>query len=368
MKTNIQALFTGIVVFALLGIFSEVSAQTRDITFPVDGEYSFRNDFAEPRGDGSRTHQGIDIIADKMTPVVSAVDGTITNITRPQASWGYSITIRDSEGYTYRYLHLNNDTPGTDDGNGGEENAFVEGLRRRSTVEKGEHIGWVGDSGNAEGTVSHLHFEIRAPDRIYINPYQSLIASSKSGTGQTVTAVTHATTEVSIDDEEVSVVSPSTPPSSSSLSKGSRGEAVRALQIKLIALGYFSEEATGYFGSITESAVIAFQKDNSIDPIGIVGPKTRQALDRESSSTTPPPTSTPTASFTFTKYLEVGSRGEEVKKLQLVLKKEGYFSEEATGYFGSITKASLIAFQNANAIEGLGIVGPKTRTALNALE
>jgi peptidoglycan hydrolase-like protein with peptidoglycan-binding domain len=58
--------------------------------------------------------------------------------------------------------------------------------------------------------------------------------------------------------------------------------------------------------------------------------------------------------------------GEEVRQLQLVLKSGGYFNPEPTGYFGSLTKAALIAFQSANGIEPAGVVGPKTRILLNA--
>ena len=46
------------------------------ITFPVDGPNSFTDDFGAPRSEG-RLHQGNDIFADKMTPVVAAADGTI---------------------------------------------------------------------------------------------------------------------------------------------------------------------------------------------------------------------------------------------------------------------------------------------------
>src|SRR3989344_1899663 len=140
-----------------------VSALVRPIVFPVVGTSSFQNDFADPRANGARTHLGVDIITAKMTPVVAAVDGTVTYAVYPQASWGYSISIRDTDGYQYRYLHLNNDTPGTDDGKGGEANAYASGIRRGAKVTKGQLIGWAGDSANAEATVSHLHFELRDP-------------------------------------------------------------------------------------------------------------------------------------------------------------------------------------------------------------
>jgi putative cell wall-binding protein len=42
-------------------------------------------------------------------------------------------------------------------------------------VDAGQLIGWVGDSGNAENTGSHLHYELRDPENIIVDPYQSLI-------------------------------------------------------------------------------------------------------------------------------------------------------------------------------------------------
>ncbi len=61
------------------------------------------------------------------------------------------------------------------------------------------------------------------------------------------------------------------------LKEGSSGEAVRALQLKLKELGFFSGTGTGYFGPVTKSAVIAFQKAAGLSPDGIAGPLTRVA-------------------------------------------------------------------------------------------
>ena len=150
----------------------------RQIVFPAVGNVTFREDFAEPRGT-NRTHEGNDIIGPKLTPLVAVTDGVISFLTEQQASWGYSLSILDQDGYEYNYLHINNDTPGTDDGQAASSYAFAPGLQLGQKVKAGQFIAWMGDSGNAEQTVPHLHFEIRAPGNIAISPYQSLVAATK---------------------------------------------------------------------------------------------------------------------------------------------------------------------------------------------
>ncbi len=60
------------------------------------------------------------------------------------------------------------------------------------------------------------------------------------------------------------------------LSKGMTHKEVAVLQNFLIAKGYLTSKATGYFGPSTEAAVKAFQRANKITPVtGIVGPKTK---------------------------------------------------------------------------------------------
>ena len=267
--------FSLLFAIPLLIFASSASALVRPITFPVSGAASFEDDFADPRANGTRTHLGIDIIAAKMTPVVAATAGTVTYVVSPQASWGYSVSIRDAEGYQYRYLHLNNDTPGTDDGKGGEANAYAPGIRRGTKVAAGDILGWVGDSGNAEATVSHLHFEIRDPGRTPIGPYESLRASAAARADVTVKDAGAGTGSEGGDLGPASTYFFTKP-----LAPGSRGEEVRQLQARLRALGYFTYPTnTGYFGPVTQAAVTAFQRTNDIDPIGIVGPKTRAALN-----------------------------------------------------------------------------------------
>jgi peptidoglycan hydrolase-like protein with peptidoglycan-binding domain len=63
------------------------------------------------------------------------------------------------------------------------------------------------------------------------------------------------------------------------LIKGTSSPEVSRLQTFLSKAGYFSETPTGYFGSLTEQAVKAFQTKNNLAAVGIVGPKTQALLE-----------------------------------------------------------------------------------------
>jgi peptidoglycan hydrolase-like protein with peptidoglycan-binding domain len=71
-------------------------------------------------------------------------------------------------------------------------------------------------------------------------------------------------------------------------SQDSNGSEVSFLQSTLKALGFFTGEVTGYFGAQTEAAVINFQSSKGLDPVGVVGPKTRAVLNsRETTQNLP---------------------------------------------------------------------------------
>lgn len=158
-----------------LGAQRAQAATLRDITFPVLGSTYYHDDFGAPRV--GHTHAGNDIFGKKMQPLLAAVDGTARFVPYPEPSYGWYISLTDSEGYEYDYIHINNDTPGTDNGQGGAMNAYAPGTEGGWTVKRGQVIAYMGDSGNAESTSPHLHFEIRLPDETAINPYASLRAA-----------------------------------------------------------------------------------------------------------------------------------------------------------------------------------------------
>jgi len=68
--------------------------------------------------------------------------------------------------------------------------------------------------------------------------------------------------------------------------------------------------------------------------------------------------------ISLTRTLSFGSRGEDVTLLQQYLLSKGFLSVNATGYFGALTQEAVKAFQKANTIEQVGIVGPKTRAKM----
>lgn len=176
-----------------VGVAAAGTGEVVPILFPLEERVSWTDTFGDPRS-GGRTHAGNDLLAPKMTPLLAVVDGKVDwlNLTGKLSSYNnlpyYNILLRGDDGNDYFYIHLNNDTPGTDDGQGGVQYAYAPGLTNGTRVHRGDVIGYVGDSGNAEDTVSHLHFEIhlggyvaasagqtRTPSAI--DPYASLKAA-----------------------------------------------------------------------------------------------------------------------------------------------------------------------------------------------
>ncbi len=131
----------------------------------------FSDTWGAPRS-GGRRHKGTDIMSPKGTWVVAVDDGIVEKIDWHHLS-GWNIAIRHADGWTSHYLHFNNDSTGTDDGAGGPETAFAEGIEVGDFVKAGEVIGFVGDSGNAESGGSHTHFELHVDGR-KVNPYPYL--------------------------------------------------------------------------------------------------------------------------------------------------------------------------------------------------
>ncbi|MGZ8754020.1 MAG: M23 family metallopeptidase, partial [Acidimicrobiia bacterium] len=134
---------------------------------PLAGPLDVLSVFGAERDDGERVHMGVDLAAPRLMPVLAVKDGVVTRINRSSVS----VFLRHDDGWSSWYLHLNNDTFMTDDGLG---SGVAPGLEVGDRVVAGQVIGWVGDSGNAETTPPHLHFEIHTPWGEAIDPLSSL--------------------------------------------------------------------------------------------------------------------------------------------------------------------------------------------------
>ncbi|NEP02896.1 MAG: peptidoglycan-binding protein [Symploca sp. SIO2E9] len=145
------------------------------------------------------------------------------------------------------------------------------------------------------------------------------------------------------------------------LKRGARGSEVTQLQRRLQELRYFNQQPTGFFGSITENAVRAFQLDSRLQVDGIVGPATEVRLFPDSRFGSALPISSQTSGT-----LRRGSRGTQVSQLQQRLQNLGYFNRQPTGFFGSITENSVRAFQRDYRLQIDGVVGARTQNTLLA--
>ncbi len=96
-----------------------------------------------PRGTGRR-HEGQDIFAPKGTPILSATNGYIYKIGENNLG-GQTVSVIGSGGRIYYYAHLD---------------AYAKGIAVGDRVSKRSVLGYVGTTGNAQGTPPHLHFGI----------------------------------------------------------------------------------------------------------------------------------------------------------------------------------------------------------------
>lgn len=152
---------------------SDAAALGKRIIFPVLGKSQYTDSYGDARGQGS--HQGIDIMAPRRALALAAEAGRVKfHITSSRA--GCMLYLHGDSGTTYLYIHLNNDVGTTNDNRGRcvAGTAFAPGLRNGAQVVAGQPIGFVGDSGDADGIAPHLHFEVHPNDGASVNPFKSL--------------------------------------------------------------------------------------------------------------------------------------------------------------------------------------------------
>jgi len=146
------------------------------LAIPVAGvkQDDLLDTFTQARAGGARRHDAIDIMAPAGTPVISASDGTVEKLFFSQGGGGVTVYVRSPDTrWTYYYAHLQR---------------YVPGLAEGQKVRRGQLLGYVGATGNANPAGPHLHFAINRmePGEKWwqgtpINPYPLLAAKRASG-------------------------------------------------------------------------------------------------------------------------------------------------------------------------------------------
>jgi murein DD-endopeptidase MepM/ murein hydrolase activator NlpD len=149
---------------------------TRPIVFPILGAARYVDDFGALRQGGP--HQGIDIVAAKKSLALAAEPGKV-KLWTTSASAGCMLYLYGASGTTYYYIHLNNDLTRGDDNRGKcvAGTAYAPGLKNGTKVAAGQPVGFVGDSGDAEGAHAHLHFEVHPAGGKAVDGYPYLKAA-----------------------------------------------------------------------------------------------------------------------------------------------------------------------------------------------
>ncbi len=118
------------------------------IICPVRGASAFVDTWGAGRS-GGRRHEGVDMMGARGTPIVAVTSGTA--LAKHNSLGGLAVWLSGNNGFKYYYAHLDS-------------------FGAQGAVNQGDVIGYMGDTGNARGTV-HLHFEVHPGGGRAVNPY-----------------------------------------------------------------------------------------------------------------------------------------------------------------------------------------------------
>jgi murein DD-endopeptidase MepM/ murein hydrolase activator NlpD len=134
-----------------LGLHPKLTAER--YVFPVYGPVSFTDTFGAFRGDvPGNWHHGDDIFAPLGAPILACADGTVFSVGWNDVG-GNRLWLRDSQGNEFYYAHLSAFSP-----------LASNGLQ----VKAGDVLGFVGNTGDAVGTPTHVHFEVHPVSLIFM--------------------------------------------------------------------------------------------------------------------------------------------------------------------------------------------------------
>jgi len=139
------------------GVASGSTTSAASTACPVGQPRTYSDTWGAPRS-GGRSHMGTDILAPHGTPSYAYEDGVISRM-EASSLGGISLYLQGAGGASYYYTHLS---------------GYTEGASVGKAVTAGEHIAYVGDSGNAAG-ISHLHFEVLPGGGSNVNPYPYVV-------------------------------------------------------------------------------------------------------------------------------------------------------------------------------------------------
>lgn len=158
-------------IAGLLPVFVAVAAASAilEMTPPIRGLSltTLRDTFGEVHS--GRPHEAIDILAPRGTPVRAAVSGTVRKLFLSKPGGNTIYEFDELEVYCYYYAHLD---------------GYLEGMHEGMRVARGDVVGFVGSTGNADTRTPHLHFAIfeLGPEKLWwkgraVNPYPALVAA-----------------------------------------------------------------------------------------------------------------------------------------------------------------------------------------------
>lgn len=164
----------------------------------------------------------------------------------------------------------------------------------------------------------------------------------------------------------------------STVRRGSKGDDARAVQQRLKDLGYYKGKVDGNFGSGSEDALEAFQKNNGLEPDGVAGQGTYTVLFsvdavKAGATPTPRPTKTPKPTKTPTPepitqdnviLVKLGVEDDIVRRIQERLTELGYYSATVDGVCKKDDVAAIKAFQKQNGLKADGVAGFDTQSKM----
>lgn len=139
-------------------------------------------------------------------------------------------------------------------------------------------------------------------------------------------------------------------PTNTQLKRGSRGTVVSDLQKKLTTLGFFNGPITGYYGRMTQAAVIKFQRAKGLPVDGVAGSNTLFVING--------------GSIKNATELRRGNKGTAVTKLQQRMRELKVYDGPVTGFYGRLTEGGVRNFQRLRGLPVTGVADSRTLSDL----